>query len=60
MKKLLFILVVILFSCEREEITYPDRDRMDAYRDSGELWDSYITEKNISESIYYRDLRTGR
>lgn len=60
MKKLLFILVVILFSCEREEITYPDRDVLDTYSRNGELWDNYITEKNISESIYYRDIWTGR
>lgn len=52
MKRILLILfVVFLFSCEREEITYPDQDTLDSYRTNGELWDSYITEKNIEEII---------
>jgi hypothetical protein len=58
MKKLLFILVVILFSCEREEMVYPDVDTLDTYKENGEIWDNYITKRNV-ESIYYRDLRAG-
>lgn len=58
MKRILLILfVVFLFSCEREEITYPDKAILDSYKANGELWDSYITNKEIKENMTLTDLK---
>lgn len=49
MKKLfLILLVVILFSCEREEVVYPDEETLQEYKTQGEKFDLYITKKELN------------
>jgi hypothetical protein len=58
MKRILLILfVVFLFSCEREEKVFPDEQTLDSYKSGGEQWDNYITNKEIKESVTFKDLK---
>jgi hypothetical protein len=50
-KCFLFILVFAFFSCEREELKYPDEETIETYKSQGELWDHYITGEEIKETI---------